>query len=115
PATACAGRTAAWPATAAGSTASAGCSSTRRESAASASGSPSQPEQRHKPLLVLGLDLGHHLRGVLEARAAELRGQQLVDLEDAGRVVHVDLDAHRLVLAGVDAHLVDRGRGPPMA
>src|SRR4051794_13733537 len=43
----------------------------------------SDPEDRHQALLVLRLDAGHHLQVLLEARAAQLGGQQLIDLEDA--------------------------------
>src|SRR6185436_12394705 len=57
------------------------------------------PENRHQPLLVLGVDLGDDLYVALDARPAELGRQQLVDLEHARGVVHVDLDAHRLLLA----------------
>src|SRR3954453_2182004 len=62
-----------------------------------------------QPLLVLGLDARHDLDVLLEARAAELAAQQRVDLEDPGRVVHLDLDPDRPRLALHDADLVDRG------
>src|SRR3954447_22193380 len=61
-------------------------------------------------LLVLCRDLRDDLNVILEPRAAQLAGQQLVDLEDAGRVVHLDLDPDRALLALEDPDLVDRGR-----
>jgi hypothetical protein len=48
---------------------------------------------------------------LLERRAAQPRGQQLVDLEDPRRVVHGDLDPHGPLLAGLDLDLVDRRCG----
>ena len=47
----------------------------------------------------------------LQRGAADLRRQQVVDLEDPGRVVELDLDPHRPLLAGLDPHLVDRRGG----
>ena len=60
----------------------------------------SDPEHRDQALLVLGVDPGDDLDVLLQARAAQLLGEQLVDLEDAGAVGHLDLDAHRLLAAG---------------
>ena len=68
------------------------------------------PVHLEQALLVLGLDPGDDLDVLLEPRAAQLGGEQLVDLEDAGGVVHVDLDADRARLALDDADLVDRRR-----
>src|SRR5215217_9633922 len=59
-------------------------------------------------LLVLRVDAREHLDVVLEARAAQLRAEQVVDLEDACRVVHVHLDPDRALLARDDPDLVDR-------
>ncbi len=53
--------------------------------------------------------LRDHLDVLLQPRAAQLGGQQLVDLEDAGRVVHGDLDRHGALLARLDLHPVDGG------
>ena len=50
------------------------------------------PEHGHEPLLVLGLDLRDDLHVLLDPGAAQLGGEQLVDLEQPGRVVHRDLD-----------------------
>src|SRR5205814_6484655 len=66
------------------------------------------PEHRNEPLLVLGVDAGDDLDVRLDRRATQLGGQELVDLEDARAVGHGDLDAHRLLAPGRDAHLVDR-------
>ena len=66
------------------------------------------PEHGHEALLVLGLDLGDDLHVLLDSRAAELRGEQLVDLEQPRRVVHRDPDLDRLLVAGLDRHVVDR-------
>ena len=52
----------------------------------------SRSELGQQPLLGLALDRRDHLDVALERRAAELGGQQVVDLEDAGGVVHLDLD-----------------------
>ena len=49
---------------------------------------------------MLGLDLGDDLDVLLDAGAAQLGGEQLVDLEQPGRVVHLDLDPHRLSSPG---------------
>ena len=68
------------------------------------------PEHGHEPLLVLGLDLGDHLHVLLDPGAAELRREQLVDLEQAGRVVHRDPHLNRLLGAGLDRDGVDRRR-----
>ena len=59
---------------------------------------------------MLGLDLGNDLHVLLDARAAQLGREQLVDLEEAGGVVHRDLHLHGLLVAGLDGHVVD-GRG----
>src|SRR3712207_7104409 len=45
----------------------------------------------------------------LEARSAQLRLQQPVDLEDPRRVVHHDLDPDRLRVPVGDPDLLDRG------
>src|SRR3989442_4919936 len=66
------------------------------------------PEHRHESLLVLGVDPGDDLDLLLDAGAAQLRREQLVHLEDPGRVVHVDLDAHGLLLAPLHFHDLDR-------
>src|SRR3954454_1918784 len=67
-----------------------------------------EPEHRHEPLLVLGVDARHDLDVLLQRRTAQLRPQPLVHLEDPGRVVHLDLDADGLVAAGRDLHRLDR-------
>ena len=54
-------------------------------------------EHRDQPLLVLGVDPGDHLDVLLQPGAAQLLGQQLVDLEDAGAVGHLDLHPDRAV------------------
>ena len=59
---------------------------------------------------MLGLDPGHDLDVILEPGPAQLRGEQFVDLEHAGGVVHLDLDPDRPLLAGDDPDLVDRRR-----
>ena len=46
-----------------------------------------EAERRKQPLLGLALDLGDHLEVRLERRAADLRREQVVDLEDPCRVV----------------------------
>src|SRR4029450_6971894 len=46
----------------------------------------------------------------LGPRAVHIRLKQLVDLVDAGRVVHLDLDRDRPLLPFGDDHLVDRRR-----
>jgi hypothetical protein len=56
---------------------------------------------------VLALDPGDDLDVLGQRRAAQLLAEPFVDLEDARAVGHLDLDAHRLVVAGLDAHLVD--------
>src|SRR5437763_2756787 len=58
--------------------------------------------QLDEPLLGLGVDVGDHLDVGLEAGAAKLSLQQAVDLEDARRVVHQDLDQDRPLLAVAD-------------
>src|SRR3954454_2659510 len=62
-------------------------------------------------LFVFGVDAGDELDVRLEPRAPQFGREQLVDLEDAGGVVHGHLDAHRALLAGDDPDLVDRGGG----
>ena len=47
----------------------------------------------------------------LERGAPDLGGEQVVDLEDAGGVVHLDLDLDGALVAGLDADLVDRRGG----
>ena len=59
----------------------------------------------------LALDAGDDLDVLGQRRAAQLLAEALVDLEDAGAVGHLDLDAHGLVVARLDAHLVDRVGG----
>ena len=66
------------------------------------------PEHRDQALLVLGVDARDDLDVLLEAGAAELGRQQLVDLEDAGAVGHLDLDADGLLAARGDLDLLDR-------
>src|SRR5215210_4207472 len=69
-----------------------------------------QAEAREQALLGLALDLGDDLDVALQRGAAQLRGEQVVDLEDAGGVVHLDLHLHRALVSGLDPHLVDRRR-----
>ena len=57
---------------------------------------------------MLGVDPGDHLDVLLEAGAAQLGGEQLVHLEDAGAVGHRDLDPDRVVAPGNDLDLLDR-------
>jgi hypothetical protein len=45
---------------------------------------------------------------LLEPGATQLRGEQLVHLEDPRGVVHLDLDADGTLLARLDADVVDR-------
>src|SRR5947207_3169165 len=47
---------------------------------------------RHEALLGIGVDPSHDLDVRLQARAVQLRLQQLVDLVEPGRDVHLDLD-----------------------
>lgn len=49
---------------------------------------------------MLGLDASDDLDVLLQARAAQLLGQELVNLEDAGAVGHGDLDSDGTVAAG---------------
>src|SRR4051795_6169813 len=65
------------------------------------------PEDRNEALLGLGLDARDDLHVLLEARAAELGGEQLVDLEDPRRIRHRDLHPHGLVAPGGDLHVLD--------
>src|SRR5207247_3260913 len=69
-----------------------------------------QPEHGDEALLLLGVDVRDHLDVRLEARAAQLRLEQAVDLVDAGRVVHPDLDHDRPLLAVRDRDLLDCSR-----
>src|SRR5207244_3217176 len=66
-------------------------------------------EDGHEPLLVLGVDAGDHLDVLLQAGAPQLRGEQLVDLEQARGVVHRDLDAHGALDPRTEDDLVDGG------
>src|SRR5579875_1353231 len=80
----------------------------RGERAAVSGGAPSDLEDLEQSRLGLGLDPRDHLDVILQARAAQLLGEQLVDLEDAGAVGHRDLHPHRTVLAGDDLDVLDR-------
>ena len=66
--------------------------------------------ERDEALLGLVLDPRHDLDVGLQPRAVQLRLQQLVHLVEPGRVVHLDLDSDRALLALADDHLVDRRR-----
>src|ERR1700712_1409048 len=68
-----------------------------------------QPEAAQQALLGLALNLGEDFDLPLQRGAADLRRQQVVDLEDARRVVELDLDPNGVILAGADPHLVDPG------
>ena len=70
-----------------------------------------EPEAGQEAFLGLALDRGDDFDLALQRGAADLRRQQVVDLEDPGGVVELDLDPHRALLAGLDPHLVDRGGG----
>src|SRR5690349_9011752 len=59
----------------------------------------SEPEAGKEALLRLALQRRRDLDVVLEAGPAQLRPQQIVHLEEAGGVVHLDLDQHLAVLA----------------
>src|SRR5437870_3515563 len=67
-----------------------------------------QAKYRYESLLVLGIDARDHLEVLLEQRSPQLRAKALVDLEDARRVRHRDLDPHGLVAAGRDRDVLDR-------
>src|SRR5207342_1229892 len=69
-----------------------------------------ESESAQKTLLRLALDLGDDFDLAVERGVADLRRQQVVDLEDAGRVVELDLDPHRPRLPRLDSHLVDGRR-----
>src|SRR5262245_14708366 len=73
-----------------------------------------QAERRKQALLGFARDLGDHLDVALERGAAELRREEVVDLEDARGVVHLDLDPNGALLPSLDSHLVDRRRGEGM-
>src|SRR5579884_1279418 len=73
-----------------------------------ASARRSDAEHLDQPLLLLGVDPRHHLEMLLESRAAQFFGQQLIDLVDAGAVRHRDLDPHGPLLARGEIDLVDR-------
>ena len=60
-----------------------------RSGTRSAGASRSRPRRRRPPR-----------HGPASGRSAQLGGEQVVDLEDAGGVVHLDLDADRALVAG---------------
>src|SRR5262245_36582330 len=68
-----------------------------------------EPVRRHEPLFRLRVDAGDHVDVRLEPRAAQLRLQEAVDLVDARRVVHDDLDGDGSCAAVGDPDLVDGG------
>src|SRR3954453_8168066 len=70
-----------------------------------------QPEAAEQAFLGLAFDLGDDFDAALQRGAADLGGEEVVDLEDAGGVVELDLDPDRALLAALDPDLVDRGGG----
>src|SRR5439155_1847208 len=69
-----------------------------------------QAVARQQELLRLAFDVRDDVDVGLEPGAAELGAEQLVDLIDAGGVVHRDLDPDRALDTVGDRDVVDRGR-----